>query len=41
MSLNVKFSPLAQDDLEDIYSYISSDLSSPRSAKRTIGEILD
>lgn len=41
MSLNVKFSPLAQDDLEDIYSYISSDLSSPRSAKRTIDEILD
>lgn len=41
MSLDVKFSPLARDDLESIYSYISDELSSPRAAKTTIGEILD
>ena len=41
MSLDVKFSPLARDDLKSIYSYISDELSSPRAAKTTIGEILD
>lgn len=41
MSLDVKFSPLARDDLESIYSYISDELSSPRAAKTTIGEILN
>lgn len=41
MSLDVKFSPLARDDLESIHSYISDELSSPRAAKTTIGEILD
>lgn len=41
MSLDVKFSPLAQDDLKGIYSYISDELSSPRAAKTTVGEILD
>ena len=41
MSLDVKFSPLARNDLEGIYSYISDELSNPRAAKTTIGEILD
>lgn len=41
MSLNIKFSPLAQDDLESVFSYISDELSSPRAAKTTIDEILN
>ncbi len=36
MSLDVKFSPLARDDLESIYSYISDELSSPRAAKQPL-----
>lgn len=36
MSLDVKFSPLARDDLESIYSYISDELSSPGAAKQPL-----
>lgn len=36
MSLDVKFSPLARDDLESIHSYISDELSSPRAAKQSL-----
>ena len=36
MSLDVKFSPLARDDLESIYSYISDELSSPRRQKQPL-----
>ena len=41
MSLDIKFSPLAQDDLESVFGYISDELSSPNAAKTTIDEILN
>lgn len=35
----VQYSPLALADLDDIWSYIADELSSPQAAERTVGAI--
>lgn len=37
----VVYSPLAQNDLEEILNYITEELASPNAAVNTVGSILD
>lgn len=39
--MNVKFSPEALNDLDEIYDYIANVLNSPDAAKSTINKLLD
>ncbi len=41
MKSNIKFSPKALEDLDDIYTYISENLQNPIAADNTIHSILD
>ena len=40
MSYNLFYSPLAQEDLDEIYDYIADELANPQAAEQTIGGIL-
>jgi plasmid stabilization system protein ParE len=41
MKNNIKFSPFALNDLDEIWDYISINLSNPTAAKRTVDGIMD
>ncbi|WP_293825904.1 type II toxin-antitoxin system RelE/ParE family toxin [uncultured Parolsenella sp.] len=41
MPSEVRYSPLALDDLDSIWKYISSELASPYAANETVGGILE
>lgn len=40
MPSGIRYSPLARDDLDDIWGYIAEDLASPNAANKTVEAIL-